>query len=103
MITGIHAIVYSRHEEKIRGFFGEALNFRSVDAGGGWPIFAAPPAELAVHPTDGEPEHEVFLMCDDIQQTVSVLRERGVQSQPIEDRRWGLSTSLEIAGGETIG
>src|SRR5579872_40843 len=103
MITGIHAIVYSRHDEKIRAFFGEKLNFRSVDAGGGWPIFEAPPAELAVHPTDGEPEHEIFLMCDDIEKTLSELRQRGVQAQPVHERSWGMATVLEVASGETIG
>jgi hypothetical protein len=38
----------------------------SADAGGGWLIFALPPAELAVHPADGATRHELFLMCDDI-------------------------------------
>ncbi|HEX4014114.1 MAG TPA: hypothetical protein VHX17_09555 [Candidatus Cybelea sp.] len=36
-------------------FFSEVLEMRSVDAGEGWPIFAAPPTELAVHETEGEP------------------------------------------------
>jgi hypothetical protein len=34
-----------------RAFFAEALGLRAVDAGGGWLIFALPPAELACHPT----------------------------------------------------
>jgi len=103
MITGIHAIIYSKHAERVRGVLADALGFRSVDAGGGWPIFAAPPAEIAVHPTDDSPEHELYLMCDDIATTVAMLSERGVTSSPIVERSWGLVTSLDIGDGEKIG
>jgi hypothetical protein len=103
MITGIHVIIYSRHADKVRAFLAHVLELQSVDAGGGWPIFAAPPTELAVHPTDGEPEHELYLMCDDIGTTVKHLQERGIRSQPLQDRGWGLVTTLELADGETVG
>jgi hypothetical protein len=52
--------------EKVRAFFADVLNMRSADAGGGWLIFALPPAELAVHPAEGDSHHELYLMCDDI-------------------------------------
>ncbi len=54
MITGMHAIVYSPEAEKVRAFFADVLGMPSADAGGGWLIFALPPAELAVHPAEGE-------------------------------------------------
>jgi hypothetical protein len=63
MIIGIHAILYSKHAAAVRGFLADVLDLHSVDAGDGWPIFAATPIELAVHPTDDEPEHEPYLMC----------------------------------------
>jgi|SRR5579884_2549635 len=104
MITGIHAIVYSRHAAGVRAFLSDVLELRSVDAGGGWPIYAAPPAELAVHPTDEEPEHELYFMCDDINATVAQLAARGVKTtSPVQDRGWGLVTSIELADGERIG
>lgn len=103
MITGIHAIFYSKHAEKVRAFLGDVLDLPSVDAGGGWPIYAAPPTELAVHPTDGEPEHELYLMCDDVNATVQKLSERGIRTAPVADRGWGLVTSIELEGGEQIG
>jgi len=104
MITGMHVILFSRHAEKVREFLGDVLGLRSVDAGEGWPIFAAPPTELAVHPTDGEPEHEVFLMCDDVNAVVARLAQRGIQTDgPISDQSWGLSTTLLLPGGERIG
>ena len=42
MITGLHAIVFSAEAEKVRAFFGDVLSLSSVDAGGGWLIFALP-------------------------------------------------------------
>ena len=44
----MHAIVFSSEAEKVRAFFADVLGMPSVDAGGGWLIFALPPAELAV-------------------------------------------------------
>ena len=52
MITGAHTILYSRDADADRAFFRDVLGFHSVDAGGGWLIFALPPAELAAHPDE---------------------------------------------------
>ena len=104
MITGMHVILYSRQAESVRQFLGDVLGLRSIDAGGGWPIFAAPPTEIAVHPTEAEPEHEVFLMCDDVNEVVARLAERGIQTDgPVADRVWGLSTTLLLPGGVRVG
>ena len=75
MITGAHAIVFAEDPEAARAFFDDTLGLRAVDAGGGWLIFALPPAELACHPTAPEDSgrHELFLMCDDIEATVAEL------------------------------
>jgi len=103
MISSVHAIIYSKHAEGVRAFLSEVLGLESVDAGDGWPIFAGPPLEIAVHPTDGEPEHELYLMCDDVRAVSAALERRGIRTEPIEERSWGLSTSIELAGGERIG
>ena len=105
MITGVHAILYSKHADRVRSFLSETLGLTSVDAGGGWPIFAGPPLELAVHPTETEPEHELFLMCDDVYAFTEQLAKRGVETtMPITDRGWGLVTQLRLPGSdETIG
>ena len=47
MIHGLHAVIFSEQAERLREFLGDTLGFDSVDAGGGWPIFGLPPAELA--------------------------------------------------------
>jgi hypothetical protein len=57
------------------------LGLSSVDAGGGWPIFGLPPSELAVHPTDGEPRDELYLIADDLYATVAELQARGSRSR----------------------
>jgi len=54
MITGMHAVIYTRDAEADRAFFRDVLGFSSVDAGDGWLIFAIPPAELARIRHDGE-------------------------------------------------
>ena len=54
MIFGTHILFYSKSPEADRAFFRDVLNFRSVDAGGGWLIFAMPPAEAAFHPSEGK-------------------------------------------------
>jgi predicted enzyme related to lactoylglutathione lyase len=103
MITGAHAIVFSRDAEGVRAFFRDVLALRSVDAGGGWLIFALPPAEVAAHPAD-EGRHELYLMCDDIQSTVEELEGKGVEfSGPISDEGFGLMTTISLPGGAELG
>jgi len=100
MITGMHAIVFSPDAAKVRDFFADVLNLRSVDAGGGWLIFALPPAELAVHPADGEGRHELYLMCDDIQATLAELRAKGVEvAREVTDQGWGLLAAIRLPDG----
>ena len=41
------------------GYLEGIKEFRSVDAGRGWLIFAMPPAEAGVHPTEGESRAQV--------------------------------------------
>jgi catechol 2,3-dioxygenase-like lactoylglutathione lyase family enzyme len=103
LITGIHAIVYTPDPEGVRAFFRDVLGLRSVDAGNGWPIFALPPAELAAHPADGRGQHQLYLMCDDINTTVDELRGKGVEfSTGISDAGWGLMTTLTLPDGSDL-
>jgi catechol 2,3-dioxygenase-like lactoylglutathione lyase family enzyme len=104
MIDGMHAIVYTRDAQAARAFFRDTLGLPSVDAGRGWLIFALPPSEVAAHPTEGEPRHELYLMCDDVHATVDELRSKGVVfTKEISDEGWGLLTALEVPGGGELG
>ena len=104
MINAVHSILFARDVDATRAFFADVLELDSVDAGGGWLIFALPPAELAVHPTDGKPSHELYLMTDDLDQTLGRLRERGVAvtSEP-SDQGWGVLAAVQVPGFGPIG
>ena len=103
MITGIHALIYSKQPEETRAFFRDVLGLRSVDAGRGWLIFALPPAELAVHPDD-ENSAELYLMCDDIKATVAELESKGVVlARPVSEQGWGLVTAIRMPDGSELG
>ena len=99
----MHAIVFSPDAEKVRTFFADVLNLPSVDAGGGWLIFALPPAELAVHPTDGGSRHELYLMSDDIHATLAELSSKGVEvARDISDAGWGLLAAIRLPDGTEL-
>jgi catechol 2,3-dioxygenase-like lactoylglutathione lyase family enzyme len=102
MITGAHTILYSRDADALRAFFRDVLAFPSVDAGGGWPIFGLPPAELAAHPADA-PGCQLYLMCDDLEATIAELRAKGVELGPVSDQRWGRVTTIALPDGGELG
>ena len=100
---GSHVIVFSSDPEADRAFFADVLGYPHVDAGGGWLIFRLPPAELAVHPSEGPTGHELYLMCDDIEATVEELRGKGVEfTTGITDAGWGLITRLALPDGSEL-
>jgi catechol 2,3-dioxygenase-like lactoylglutathione lyase family enzyme len=104
MITGAHAILYSADADADRAFLRDVLGFPSVDAGGGWLIFALPPAELAAHPSEEGGRYELYLMCDDIESTVAELEGKGVGFiRPVSDEGYGLLTSIRLPGGGELG
>ena len=104
MITGAHAIIYSRDADGARAFLQDVLELPSVDAGGGWLIFALPPAEVAAHPTAGAGSCELYLMCDDIASTMDELAAKGVSfTRPIAEERWGSVTAIALPGGGELG
>ena len=100
-ITGAHVILYTDDAAADRAFFADVLGLKSVDAGGGWLIFALPPAELAAHPASADGgDYELYLMCDDIEATVRELEVKGVEfSTGVTQQRWGLITTIVLPGG----
>ena len=100
LISGVHAIVFSREADKVRPFMGDVLGLPAVDAGGGWLIFALPPAELAIHPADGDSHHELYLMCDDIHATLAELKGKGVEvAREVSDQGCGLLAAIRLPDG----
>jgi catechol 2,3-dioxygenase-like lactoylglutathione lyase family enzyme len=103
MINGTHLIIYSRDAAADRAFIRDTLGFPGVDAGDGWLIFRLPPAEVAVHPTDGEPKHELYLMCDDIASTLQGLASKGIDTAiPVSDQGWGMLATVRLPSGSDL-
>jgi catechol 2,3-dioxygenase-like lactoylglutathione lyase family enzyme len=103
MIRAVHAVIYTPEPDAVRAFFRDTLQMPCVDAGGGWLIFALPPAELGVHPHGGEPRHQLYLMCDNIETTMRDLKTRGVEfTQPVKDAGFGLLTALRLPDGTEL-
>jgi len=103
MIHGAHVIIYSKDSEADRAFFRDVLKYESVDAGHGWLIFALPPSEVAVHPSDENDVHELFLMCDDVHALIAEMNKKKVKCSSVEEQRWGSITRLALPGGGTLG
>jgi hypothetical protein len=107
-IIGIHMLLYSSEADALRVMLRDVFGFKSVDAGGGWLIFALPPSELGVHPAEGPTyesgvRHQVTFMCDDIRATIAELRRRGVQidGEP-EDEGYGVTVMMTLPGGVQV-
>jgi predicted enzyme related to lactoylglutathione lyase len=108
MIIATHSVIFAEDADKARAFFRDVLELPNVDAHDGWLIFKLPPGELAVHPeaADTVPpgRHELYLMCDDIEQTMTDLEARGAEfASPVTQAGFGRLTSIKIPGGGEIG
>ncbi|HTA90460.1 MAG TPA: VOC family protein [Polyangiaceae bacterium] len=103
MIHGAHVIIYSKDAEADRAFFRDVLGYPFADAGHGWLIFALPPAEVAVHPSDSNGTHELYLMCDDVHALIQTMTSKGVECSTVDEQRWGSITRLTLPGGGKIG
>lgn len=126
MITAIHNLIYSDDATATRAFLKDVLRWPVVSDGSdprdgsgpaaadpaGWLIFATGPSELGVHPTvsvhDGqeyrsERHHQISLMCDDLDATMTELRERGAQfgGDPV-DMGFGIGVNLKVPGADDM-
>jgi len=105
MIRGVHTMFYSSKPEELRSFIRDKLGFSSyTDVGDGWLIFNLPEADMGCHPAedqDGPPSGtaHISFYCDDIEQTVAQLKDRGVQfTDEVTDRGYGLAIHFKMPG-----
>jgi hypothetical protein len=113
MIIGAHVLIYSTDPEADRVFFRDVLEFPSIDIGRGWMIFALPPAEAAVHPSDGNfaqrhgghdlPGALLYIMVDDLKAFVAELAAKSVACTEIETEAWGIKSTIRMPSGGEIG
>jgi len=104
VIRGAHVILYSSDAEADRAFLRGLLGLGEVDAGGGWLVLQLPPGEVAVHPAETSGAVELYLVCDDVDETVAELAGRGVDFEgPVSDQGWGRLTTIRLPGGGRLG
>lgn len=113
MIHGAHFLLYSKDPDADRAFFRDVLQWAAVDVGHNWLIFRLPPAEMAVHPGDGNfiQEHGeghmlgmvLYLMCDDLADAMRALEGKGIRCSKVMTANWGQSTTLRLPSGGEIG
>jgi predicted enzyme related to lactoylglutathione lyase len=112
-ILGAHVLLYTPEPEALRAVLRDVFGWKHVDAGGGWLIFALPPAEAGVHPSDGAftQEHAgrpmlgsiLYLMCDDLAAEIRSLAAKGVACTPVEHDDYGSSTAIPLPSGAFLG
>jgi catechol 2,3-dioxygenase-like lactoylglutathione lyase family enzyme len=84
MLIGAHVILYSRDVESDREFFRDVLKFPAVGAGSGWLLLKLPVAEAAFHPSENSDRHELYFMCDDLQNELKLLEQKNVHCGPVK-------------------
>jgi hypothetical protein len=103
MITGVHTIIYSASPVVDRAFLRDVLGLPHVDVGEGWLIFGLPPSEVAVHPSEENDVHELYLMCEDVEAFIDEMNGRGVRCSEVQNAGWGLLTQITLPGGGKLG
>jgi hypothetical protein len=102
-ITGAHMLLYTPEAEALRSVFKDTLAMPHVDAHDGWLIFKLPPAEIAVHPSEGSAAHQISFMCDDIHTTIAELSEKGIEFEgEVQDQGWGITTNMVLPGSVKV-
>lgn len=103
MIFGAHFVLYSKDATADRTFLKDTLGLKSVDAGHGWLIFALPPSEAAVHPSEESSRHELFFLCHDLKAELASLEKKGARFSGIQEASWGSITKIALPGGGEVG
>ena len=103
MLIGAHSIIYSTKPDADRAFLRDVLELPAVEVDDGWLIFGLPPAEVAVHPSNKNDVHELYLMCDDVEALVAEMKTRHIACGSVQNQGWGLLTHMTLPGGGKLG
>src|SRR5215469_11134281 len=103
MIVGAHVMLQSRNPSADKAFFGGVLNLPSVDAGGGFLIFGVPPAEVAIHDSDRNDVHQLYLMCADAERFIEEMQRLGIACTEPKELHWGTLFDITLPGGGRLG
>jgi len=102
MIVGCHSIIYSKDAQKDSDFIKRVFKFPYIDVGDGWLIFKLPPAEVAVHPSERNNKQELYLLCDDIAETMAQMKKLKIECTPVRKQSWGALTSIRLPSGALL-
>jgi hypothetical protein len=102
-VVGAHMLLYTPEPERLRAALRDVFEWECVEDHPGWLIFALPPSEVGVHPSDGSTQHQMCLMCDDLGRTMAELRAKGIEfrGEP-EEESFGITTTMLLPGGVEI-
>ncbi len=103
MITGAHSIIYSTNPDADRAVLRDVFKLTHVDVGGGWLIFGLPPAEVAVHPSDRNGVHELYMMCDDVEALVAEMKRHNLSCGHGPGPGLGPADATDLAGRRHAG
>jgi hypothetical protein len=102
-VVGAHVLLFSPEAGALRATLRDVIGWDFVEAHPGWLIFALPPAELGVHPSDGDGKHELWLICDDLDATVSELRGNGIEFLgEAAEEEFGTWIRMRLPGGVEV-
>jgi len=92
-------LLYTPEADALRAVLRDALGWDYVEDTPGWLIFKLPPAEVGVHPSETSTKHELCLMCDDLEATMTELRGKGIEfrGEP-RDEGFGITTTMLLPG-----
>ncbi len=103
MISGAHVMIYSANAEADRAFFRDVFEMKTVDAGGGWLIFAVPPTELGIHPAATGGKTDFYLMTPDLDAFEAKMASAGAAVMPAMEEGWGRAVNVTLPSGMTMG
>ena len=103
MIDGAHIIIYSKDAEADKAFIKDVLKFKYVDVHNGWLIFKLPLSEVAIHPSDENDMHELYLTTNDLDLEIAALKNAGFVCEEPSQQSWGRLTRIQLPGGGRLG
>ena len=102
MIIGGHVMLQSKNVQADIAFFRDVLKFPNVDAGGGFLLFRLPSAEAAIHQSEKNDVHQLYLMCSNINDFIKEMKAADRHCGPVQEQGWGSVTEVSLPGGGKI-
>jgi len=103
MIIGAHIMLHSTNDKADMAFLSDVLKLQSINAGGGYMIYAVPPAEMSIHGSESNDIHRLYLMCQDIAAFTGEMTKHGIAFSTPVRQSWGTATEITLPGGGRLG